>query len=1023
MRSSRTSSGSSSASGSRRAMPGAPQRGLHARAELAHRERLGDVVVGAELEPEDLVDLLGLGGEHDDRDRRARAQAPADLEPVDLRQHHVEHDEVERLLGEARERLAAVGRLHDLVAVLAQREGEQRLDRLLVVDEQDAGGAVGHVRYDRVRAELPCGFACSTRGSTAPRSSRPCSRSSSPRSRSRTARGPLGTTLAPDALRRRRARARPTSTSWARRSRPRRRATRRRGARRRDAGRSRSGARAATRSARARFHGRDGRRQAPPDDGHRRARSASPARGSSSSPTATRCGRAALAELSGTAALLELARVFARRAAAAHAHARLDQRRQRGAAGARDARRAARRRPVDAVLVLGDLGGATRAPAVRGRAWSSGDGAAPLRLRRTRRGRCAPEAGTDPGGARATRSGRASRSPLTVCEQGALGAPACPRCCSRPAASARRRPATRVARPRLQRLRPRGAARGHRARQRARRSRERRLDATTLVTLRKVLPAWAVRLLVGALLLPPLLAAVDGFARCAAAASRSARGSLAGRAAALPFAARAGLRLAAGRRPGCCGHAAGARAAGRAPARGPAATAALVAVALVVAARLARAAPGARCAAAGAARRAAPRRGRRAPRCSCSWCALARRVWVRNPYAAALLVPAAHLLLAVVAPEVRLRRALAVALVVVAALRPFLLVACRSPGARALGRLDFGWFCLLLVAGGDVGPLGWVSGACVLALPASPRCSSALRTPVDAPTRGRATPRITVRGPVELRRARLARRHASRRCGDERGALRRGACSWSPGVLLLADAGAHARLAGAGHARCARERQHQLAARAATQLEPARPAAERRAPRARRRRPSPRVARRSRRTRRDGDADRPSSGSRASALRTSSCEGTDAGRPAQGPGPLRRHAAAGRARHGGDRRAPHDLRRAVPPHRRAAPRRRDRRCEMPYGRFTYRVERRGSCTPTTCGCCAAWATTGSCCRACHPLYRAAQRIVVLRAAHADVATSRATRASTSDRDVRERGVAAARPIQPTRTDRAGPRRR
>ena len=37
------------------------------------------------------------------------------------------------------ERLAAVGRLHDVVAVPLQREREQRLDRLLVVDEQDAG--------------------------------------------------------------------------------------------------------------------------------------------------------------------------------------------------------------------------------------------------------------------------------------------------------------------------------------------------------------------------------------------------------------------------------------------------------------------------------------------------------------------------------------------------------------------------------------------------------------------------------------------------------------------------------------------------------------------------------------------------------------------------------------------------------------------------------------------------------------------------------------------------------------------
>ena len=68
------------------------------------------------------------------------AQAAADLEPVELRQHHVEHDEVERLLGEAVERLAAVDGLHDLVAVLAQRIGQQRLDRLLVVDEQDAWG-------------------------------------------------------------------------------------------------------------------------------------------------------------------------------------------------------------------------------------------------------------------------------------------------------------------------------------------------------------------------------------------------------------------------------------------------------------------------------------------------------------------------------------------------------------------------------------------------------------------------------------------------------------------------------------------------------------------------------------------------------------------------------------------------------------------------------------------------------------------------------------------------------------------
>jgi hypothetical protein len=39
-----------------------------------------------------------------------------------------------------------------------------------------------------------------------------------------------------------------------------------------------------------------------------------------------------------------------------------------------------------------------------------------------------------------------------------------------------------------------------------------------------------------------------------------------------------------------------------------------------------------------------------------TWCAVAAVLWVRNPYAAALLVPGAHALLAVIAPEVRLRR-------------------------------------------------------------------------------------------------------------------------------------------------------------------------------------------------------------------------------------------------------------------------------------------------------------------------------------------------------------------------------
>ena len=124
---------------------GAPQLGAHAAAELAQAEAvLGDVVVGADLEPEDLVDLLRLRREHDDRDDALGAEAAADLEAVDARHHDVEDHEVEALAGEGLERLLAVARGDDLVALLLEGEAQQLEDRLLVVDQQDARSGLVH---------------------------------------------------------------------------------------------------------------------------------------------------------------------------------------------------------------------------------------------------------------------------------------------------------------------------------------------------------------------------------------------------------------------------------------------------------------------------------------------------------------------------------------------------------------------------------------------------------------------------------------------------------------------------------------------------------------------------------------------------------------------------------------------------------------------------------------------------------------------------------------------------------------
>ena len=69
-----------------------------------------------------------------------------------------------------------------------------------------------------------------------------------------------------------------------------------------------------------------------------------------------------------------------------------------------------------------------------------------------------------------------------------------------------------------------------------------------------------------------------------------------------------------------------------------------------------------------------------------------------------------------------------------------------QPSGPTMPPADFGWFCVLLVAGGVVGPLGWVIWSFVLvclvaALLVALRSRANARRP-EEPTE------ITVRGPV-----------------------------------------------------------------------------------------------------------------------------------------------------------------------------------------------------------------------------------------------------------------------------------
>jgi hypothetical protein len=447
-------------------------------------------------------------------------------------------------------------------------------------------------------------------------------------------------------------------------------------------------------------------------------------------------GRGARAELSGTAAMLELARIV--RGGRLHRTVTFVSTSggSGGLAGARDLvdRLAG---PTDAVLVLGDVAGQTvRRPFVVG--WSTGDGVGSLQLRRTIEAAVRAEADTNPGGARATSQWARLAFGVTVSEQGPLVA-ADLRAALLSVGGERPPPANDpIVSDRMQSF--------GRAALRALTALDNAPDLAgpgsnhSLVTLRKVLPVWAVRLLVAALLLAPLLVTVDGFARVRRRHEDVVPwlwwlvGIAAPVAAALAFAwlmGFTGLLPATPPEPVAAG----------AIAFDGVARVAVGAVALVAVLGWVVVRP--------AVLRNAGVSGRLEGEGAgiallAMWCALALVLWLTNPYTAALLVPGAHLLLAVVAPELRLRRALAVGLVALTAL-PFLMVDISIAGQLGLSPGHFAWFSLLLVAGGVVGPLGWVVwslllscllAALLLALRGRPAAAA------DEP------PPVTMRGPL-----------------------------------------------------------------------------------------------------------------------------------------------------------------------------------------------------------------------------------------------------------------------------------
>jgi Peptidase family M28 len=446
--------------------------------------------------------------------------------------------------------------------------------------------------------------------------------------------------------------------------------------------------------------------------------------------------RGSEAELSGTAALLEFARVFAARETKRTIFLVSTSGGSGGAAGAAELA-ATLHGPFDAVIALGDLAGArTSTPFVV--PYSDGFGSAPLKLQRTIADAITHETGWQPGAPSAVGQLAHLAFPLAVGEQGVLGARGLPAVLVQ--ASGERGPVTgaRISAERLGGL------------GRAVLSAVDALDAspdipsarqTGIVLQRKTIPEWALRLLAGALLLGPLALAADGLARLRRRRMPVGRWTLWTLACALPFLACAVFAYLLGAL-GIVPAPSVPALASAMPVDGPAATAVLAvgltfALAWLLWGMLVR-------------------RLRWGTRPDPDVAGLSMLlvllgislvVWVANPFTALLLLPALHVWLLVVAPELRPRRPLAVALVLIGIVPLALLIAFYAH-QLGLGVGGVAWTGVLLIAGGHVGAVGALLWSLALG------CAAAAAMVAAAPLAPLPAPRtddgveVTMRGPV-----------------------------------------------------------------------------------------------------------------------------------------------------------------------------------------------------------------------------------------------------------------------------------
>ncbi len=120
----------------------AAQHGAQPRQKFGHREGLGEIIVGAGIQPADAVGFLAPRRQHQDRHIAgflARTQAAADFDARQLRHHPVQDHQVGLFFGGDQQRLLAVAGFHNSIAFALQIVAQQGDQGAFVFGDQNGG--------------------------------------------------------------------------------------------------------------------------------------------------------------------------------------------------------------------------------------------------------------------------------------------------------------------------------------------------------------------------------------------------------------------------------------------------------------------------------------------------------------------------------------------------------------------------------------------------------------------------------------------------------------------------------------------------------------------------------------------------------------------------------------------------------------------------------------------------------------------------------------------------------------------